>query len=228
MSRFSPEVQALIDQFHILFYKNASSPEVREPRWNGVPIQKCPFDLFNYQEILSSQKPDYIIECGAYRGGSTLFFANLCDMFGKGKVISIDICERAENWNPKTRKHDRVICIAGSSTDLKVLKAVEEMVADSSSNFVILDSLHTKQHVLEELRAYSRFLFPGNYIIVEDSNLNGHPLPPEMHRGTSTGGPYEAAIEFLAENDKFEVDRHYEDNFLFSYAPSGYLFRKPR
>lgn len=226
MTRLTPEEQSIIDQFHIMFYRNASSKERREPCWNGVPIQKCPFDLFNYQEIITSQKPDYIIECGAYRGGSTLFFANLCDMIGKGKVVSVDICERSENWYPKTRKHDRVICVTGSSTDPKVVRTVHEIVEDSKSNFIILDSLHTKAHVLDELHAYADLAFPGNYVIVEDSNLNGHPLPPQMHSQTAGGGPFEAAVAFLAETDKFEIDRHYETNFLFSYAPSGYLVRK--
>ena len=196
-------------------------------RYNGVPIHKHPCDLFNYQQIIFEQHPDYIIECGAFQGGATLYFANLLDIIGKGRVISVDICEREGVWYEKVRSHPRVTCLAGSSTDPAVVANVHELVGNCRNNFIILDSLHTKGHVLGELAAYSELVGTGNYIIVEDSNLNGHPLLPDLHPQTALeGGPFEAIEEFLKERKDFRIDTDMEKRFLFSFAPSGYLVKQ--
>ena len=219
--------QHIIDAFHCLFYSSESHHPGPRKEYNGVPIHKCPFDMFNYQQIIFTQNPEYVIECGAYQGGSTLFFADTLDLIGKGKVISIDICEREETWHPKVREHERTILIQGSSTDLAVVNRVKDITKDSKSTFLILDSLHTEEHVLSEMMIYSDLLFSGNYMIVEDSNLNGHPVPPQWHTQTANeGGPFEAIQEFMKINNNFEIDKDYENRFLFSYSPSGYLVRK--
>lgn len=220
------ENQMIIDIFHKLYYYN-SSKQIPQMTYNGVPIQKLPFDMFNYQQIIFDQKPDFIIECGANKGGSTLFFANILDIIGKGKVISIDICEREGVWHETVRKHEKICRLKGSSIDPKIVSNVNEIIKDNRNCFVILDSLHTKQHVLQEMVIYSKFISSGNYLIVEDSNLNGHPLPPEWHKETKNeGGPFEAIIEFLKLRNDFKVDFNLENRFLFTYAPSGYLQKK--
>ena len=213
--------------FHMFFWDHLSKQKGPRIEYHGVLIHKNPCDLFNYQQIIFEQQPDFIIECGAFQGGSTLYFANLMDIIGKGRVISVDICEREGVWHEKVRRHERVTCLAGSSTDPAVVRQVNEKVGDGRNNFVILDSLHTKAHVLGELAAYSGLVGPGNYLIVEDSNLNGHPLPPAWHTRTAMeGGPFEAVEEFLRERDDFVVDNAMENRFLFSFAPSGYLVKK--
>ncbi len=217
--------QTITDFFHIYFWDSAPTGE-QEMRYRGVPLHKHPGDLFNYQQIISEQKPDFIIECGAFRGGSTLYFADLLNAIGKGKVISIDICERDESWYPEVREHPRTILLEGSSVDPQIIEKVKELTKGSKGNFVILDSLHTRDHVLKELNFYSRFLFPGNYLIVEDSNLNNHPIPPAMHQETSGGGPFEAVEDFLKNENGFAVDAEIEKRFLFSFAPSGYLVKE--
>jgi cephalosporin hydroxylase len=212
--------------FHCLFYANMSNHTGPQLKYNGVPIHKCPMDMFNYQQILFEQQPDFVIECGAYQGGSTLFFANILDLIGKGEVISIDICQRKESWYPKVREHSRTILIEGSSTDTSVVEKVKDITKNSTSSFLILDSLHTKEHVLQEMLSYSDILCSEDYMIVEDGNLNGHPLPPQWHTQTSTGGPFEAVMEFMQINDEFVLDKEYENRFLFTFAPSGYLKKK--
>jgi cephalosporin hydroxylase len=84
---------------------------------------------------------------------------------------------------------------------------------------VTLDSLHTRDHVIQELRLYSPFVTPGNYLVVEDSNVNGNPIYP----GTGPG-PMEALSEFLAENNHFISDRERE-KYGFTFNPRGWLKR---
>jgi cephalosporin hydroxylase len=219
--------EEIVNVFHCLFYANESAHSGPTKKYMGVPIHKNPGDMFNYQQIIYNQKPDFIIECGAFQGGSTLFFAHTLDLIGKGKVISVDICERDESWYPQVREHDRAILITGSSTDKAIIEQIRELTAGSMSNFVILDSLHTKAHVLDEMKLYNEFLFSGNYMIVEDGNLNGHPLPPAWHSQTAReGGPFEAIQEFMQKNNEYSRDHEYEKRFLFSYAPSGYLRKR--
>ena len=84
---------------------------------------------------------------------------------------------------------------------------------------MILDSDHSKPHVLRELELYSGFVTPGSYLIVEDTNLNGHPAYPDFGPG-----PMEAVDKFLSANDEFVVDQRCE-RFLLTMYPKGYLRR---
>lgn len=217
----------IIDIFHSVFYARESNHTGPPKLYNGVPIHKNPGDMFNYQQILFDQKPDYIIECGAYQGGSTMFFADTLKLIGKGKIVSVDICEREERWYPQVEAHERTVLIPGSSVAPEIVAKVKDIVADGSSFFLILDSLHTQAHVLKEMECYGPLLAKGNYMIVEDSNLNGHPLPPQWHTQTmQEGGPFEAVQEYMKKYQDFEIDSEIENRFLFSYAPSGYLVKK--
>ncbi len=85
---------------------------------------------------------------------------------------------------------------------------------------MILDSDHRREHVLRELELYSRFVTPGCYLVVEDTNINGHPVAP-----TFGPGPMEAVRDFLASTDDFEVD-HSREKLLLTFNPSGYLRRR--
>ena len=84
---------------------------------------------------------------------------------------------------------------------------------------VILDSDHSRDHVLAELRAYAPMVTTAQYLIVEDTNVNGNPVLPEFGPG-----PMEALDAFLAENDDFEPDDERE-KFLLTFNPRGYLRR---
>ena len=86
---------------------------------------------------------------------------------------------------------------------------------------VILDSDHSRDHVLRELELYAPLVTPGCYVVVEDTNVNGHPVVPRFGPG-----PMEAVQEYLATTDAFEVDRSRE-KLLLTFNPSGYLRRRP-
>jgi cephalosporin hydroxylase len=118
-------------------------------------------------------------------------------------------------------KHDRVTYVTGSSTAPETLALVAERAQGKSPVMVILDSDHRRDHVLTELRSYADFVTPGSYLVVEDTNLNDHPLLPGFGPG-----PMEAVDEFLRERDDFEPDPSAE-KFLLTFNPRGYLRRKP-
>ena len=183
--------------------------------WLGHHVHKCPNDLWMYQEIIFNRKPDVIIEAGTSRGGSALFMANMCDLVGKGKIITIDIKVK----NDKRPKHDRITYLLGSSTSDEIVEKIKTMVKPDDKVMVVLDSRHHKYHVIEELKIYQQFIKVGDYMIVEDSFLNGHPVDP-----TFGPGPMEAIEEFLKEDKRFVSDRDMERHFL-TFNPKGYLKR---
>jgi cephalosporin hydroxylase len=85
---------------------------------------------------------------------------------------------------------------------------------------VLLDSDHSADHVYEEMMAYSPLVQTGDYLIVEDTNINGHPAYPDFGPG-----PMEAVERFLSDNDEFVIDQHCE-RFLMTLHPRGYLRRR--
>lgn len=208
------EKQRIIDEFHKLYYDSSIiGGSWRNTFFLGIPIQKCPLDLFIYQEILFELKPDVIIEAGTASGGTALFLATICDALNHGEVITIDIEDQGQP------PHKRITYLNGSSISDAVLEQVKVHVGGKKNILVILDSNHSKEHVLKELKKYSRFIPIGGYIIVEDSNINGHPVYSEHGPG-----PMEAVEEFLKENKNFAIDNKRE-KFLITFNPNGYLKR---
>ena len=189
--------------------------------WMGVPIRKCALDLWLYQEIVHDLRPDLIVECGTAFGGSALYLAQLCDLVGNGRVVTVDIDE----WDlvvpgyAGRPQHERITYVLGSSTDPEIVATVRGHVPDGGTVMVVLDSDHRHHHVLAELRAYADLVTPGSLLVVEDTMLNGHPV----HAGFGPG-PMEALEAFLAEDSRFQVEPLHE-KFLTSFNPRGYLRR---
>ncbi len=200
--------------FAILFHSEGDRT-YNNLRWFGTPIQKNPMDLWIYQEILYEVKPDVVVECGTYKGGTALYIANLMDLIGKGRVITIDI-ER----QPSLPQHPRITYLLGSSTAPEILDRVKSGIKPGETVMVLLDSDHSAKHVRNELRLYPSLVTPGSYVIVEDTHMNGHPILP--HFGP---GPMEAVNEFLQGTREFAVDPARE-KLLFTFNPRGYLRRR--
>jgi cephalosporin hydroxylase len=140
----------------------------------------------------------------------------MCDLLDHGEVITIDVDARPGERRPV---HPRVTYVVGSSTDERVMTEVRAKLNGKPCGIVILDSDHRFEHVLAEMRNFAPLVPPGGYLIVEDTNINGHPTYPEFGPG-----PMEAVVAFLDENDGFQVDRSCE-RFLLTMNPSGYLRR---
>jgi cephalosporin hydroxylase len=180
----------------------------------GIRTLKCPADFWVYQELLFETRPDVIVEIGNNWGGSTLALAHLCDHLGKGQVVGCDISHR--KVPPLVREHARIRLVEGDAC--KSFDAVTSDIPTGASVLVIEDSSHTYENTLAVLRLYSPLIQPGGYFIVEDSIC---------HHGVDVGpnpGPYEAIESFLAENERFQVDRSRE-SFLITWNPKGYLRR---
>ena len=201
--------------FHRLYYHAAYNDPPKTwqiSSWLGIPALKCPLDLFVYQQILFETRPAVIVETGTAAGGSALFLASMCDLLGQGDVITIDIVDRCQ------ARHPRIAQLVGSSIDPEIIRQVQDRVAGRPA-MVILDADHSKDHVLAELVAYSPLVPVGSYVVVEDSNIHGHPV------GWQYGeGPTEAIQEFLRQRDDFVIDRAREGQLL-TFNPGGYLRR---
>lgn len=200
----------IIANFHILYV--ASKIPLT---WMGTPVLKNPMDLWTYQEIIFEKKPDVIVETGTAYGGSALYFASLLDLIGKGKVITVDVEQKFY-----LLQHPRIQFIKGSSTNRDVIAKIKKQLRPSDKVMVVLDSNHHKTHVLEELRIYGEMASPGQYMVVEDSDYNGHPIEPNFG-----AGPLEAVEEFLVGNSSFRVDKTRE-KFLFTFNPKGFLIKR--
>jgi len=207
--------QAIIDQFHNLYYNGPEGEDHIHMRtyWMKVPCLKCPLDLWVYQEIIAEVQPDLIVETGTHMGGSALFMAHMLDITGKGEVITIDIKDDL----PRPT-HPRISYIKGSSADVDL---VNSMLRDrpDETRLVVLDSDHSKNHVLEELNLLAPYVSLGSYVIVEDTNLNDHPTYSSFGEG-----PYEAVEEFLKTNRNFIADES-KEKFLMTFNPHGFLKR---
>lgn len=200
----------IIEKFHKIFYEDPNT--WRTTYWLGQLLYKYPLDLWIYQQIIYEQKPDIIIETGTFHGGSALFLANICDLINRGKVITIDIESLEDIPN-----HKRIIYLKGSSTSKEIEEQLKQLIDKNDNVMVILDSDHSKGHVLNELRVYHKFVSLGYYLIVEDSNLNGHPIRKEFGPG-----PMEAIKEFIRENESFKIDKSKEKYFM-TQNPNGFL-----
>jgi cephalosporin hydroxylase len=205
---------ARVDAFHRLYYDDFHQTWA-QTLWLGTRAFKCPFDLWMYQELLAAIRPDLLVETGTAAGGSALFLASCMDMLGNGRIVTIDINDRADR-----PQHDRITYVHGSSVDPEVVDRVRGLAADARAVIVVLDSDHRRDHVLAEMRAYSTLVTQGSYLIVEDTNVNGHPVLPDFGPG-----PHEAVETFLAEGAPFVRDRSCE-RFLMTFNPGGYLRRE--
>jgi cephalosporin hydroxylase len=213
--------QRIIDRFHILSYNDANT--WGSNTWFGVKAEQNPNDAWIHQEIIWEVKPDFIIEAGTLCGGSAALWATVLQHANpEGRVITIDI-EDSDGPLKDAMKlpiiQQRVDFLRGrSSTDPEVVAEVTRRVKGKKV-LVILDSLHTKEHVLNEIKAYSPLVNVGSYIIVQDTNINGHPVLVGFGPG-----PMEAVDEFLTTTDQFVPDK-WRERLIFTMYPKGYLKR---
>jgi cephalosporin hydroxylase len=154
-------------------------------RWLGVQLFKLPNDLWVYQEILFEKRPDLIIELGTNHGGTTSYLAAICDLIEAGRIVTVDLHER-EGRPP----HPRVTYLNGNSVGPEVLAQIAEAVRPEDTVMAILDSNHAQSHVAKELSRYAPLVTPDQYLIVEDTDLNGHPVREDFGPG-----PMEAVDE---------------------------------
>jgi len=201
--------------------------------WLGQPIIQLPEDMFRIQELIYTVKPDMIIETGIAHGGSLLFYASLCKAIGSGHVIGIDVEIRPGNRKALLAHElsEYITLIEMSSTDATISDVIADLVPPDQCAFVMLDSNHSRKHVREELRMYSKFVGDGSYIVAADGIMADLVGAPRSSDDWATNNPQEAVRDFLMENKDFEL---VEPEFRFNegvvrdrvtYWPSAYLKR---
>ncbi len=177
--------------------------------WLGRPIIQLPEDIIRVQEVIYRVKPDVIIETGIAHGGSLILYASLCKIMGKGRVIGIDIEIRPYN-RKAIESHELssyITLIEGNSINEKIVAQVKSLVKTGEKVFVILDSNHTKQHVLNELEAYHDLVTPGSYIVATDGIMRELHDVPSGNSGWIYDNPSAAALEFAQKHPEFIIEQ---------------------
>jgi cephalosporin hydroxylase len=176
--------------------------------WLGRPIIQLPADIIRYQELIWRQRPDIIIETGVAHGGSLLFAASLCRLLSKGRVVGIDIEIRPQN-RAAILTHalaPLITLVEGSSIEPLVVQQVRAQVKPGETVLALLDSGHTKAHVLAELEAYASLVTPGSYIVVADGVMRDLAGVPGAGSDWDTNNPAAAAREFLDAHPEFRLE----------------------
>ncbi|MEI7864696.1 MAG: cephalosporin hydroxylase family protein [Chthoniobacterales bacterium] len=212
--------------------------------WLGRPIIQYPQDIVAMEEIIWQVRPDLIIETGIAHGGSLIFSASMlalldiCDAIeqkksidpskSSRKVLAVDIDIRAHN-REAIEAHpmaSRIQMIQGSSIAPDIVDQVKKIAADYRTVLVCLDSNHTHEHVLAELKAYGPLVTKGSYCVVFDTIVED--LPPELFPDRPWGpgdNPKTAVREFLNSHPEFQIDKSIDHKLLISVAPDGFLLK---
>ena len=195
--------------------------------WLGRPIIQYPQDIIAMQEIIWRVKPDLIVETGIAHGGSLIFHASMLELLGGSRaVVGVDVDIRAHN-RVEIEKHPmfkRITMIEGSSVDENIAQEVCDFAKDKKQILVVLDSMHTHDHVLRELELYSPLVTKESYLVVFDTVIEDMPADFFPDRPWGKGNnPKTAVWEFLRNNKRFEIEKMIENKLLITVSPDGYL-----
>ena len=177
--------------------------------WMGRPIIQLPEDIIRAQEVLYRVKPDVIVETGVAHGGSLILYASLCKAMGKGRIIGVDIEIRPHN-RTAIEAHEMfplITLIEGSSIDKDIVSKVKSLIKPGERVLVILDSNHTRQHVLDEMEAYYDLVAPGSYIVATDGSMKDLYDVPRGKPEWIHDNPTNAAIDFAKKHLDFEIEQ---------------------
>ncbi len=177
--------------------------------WMGRPIIQLPEDMVRTQEVIYRVKPDVIIETGVAHGGSLIYYASLCKVMEKGRVIGIDIEIRPHN-RQAIEEHELfpwITLLEGSSTDPSLVSQVKNLVKPGETVLVILDSCHNKQHVADELEAYCDLVSSGSYLVATDGIMKDLYDVPRGKAEWQWDNPTTAVAEFCQRHSEFILEQ---------------------
>jgi cephalosporin hydroxylase len=212
--------------------------------WLGRPIIQYPEDMVAVQELIWTVRPTLVIETGIAHGGSLVLSASMlalldyCEAVESGRtldptatkrrVIGIDIDIREHNRRAiKAHPMSHMISmVEGSSIEPETVAEVRRLAAGHDKVMVFLDSNHTHEHVLQELRDYGTLTSVGSYCVVFDTFVEDMPPKYFADRPWDKGNSPKTAVHaFVASDDRFVIDRSMDQKLLITVAPSGYLKR---
>ena len=212
--------------------------------WMDRPIIQYPQDIVAFQEVVWAVKPDLIIETGIAHGGSLILSASLlamieyCEALEAGTtldpakpartVVGVDIDIRAHNRAALDAHpmRNRLTLIEGSSIAPEIGAEIAGHAEGKKTVLVSLDSNHTHEHVLEELKLYAPLVTPGSYCIVFDTLIEDMAADSYPDRSWGPGdNPKTAVWEWLKEHPEFEIDKQIHEKLMITVAPDGWLKR---
>jgi cephalosporin hydroxylase len=212
------ENSIFFDGYHRWYY---NSEVWKTTTFMGIKCQKSVSDMWNYQEIIYNLQPSLIVEGGTANGGSALYFSFILKSIKPmSKILSVDIDHSLVPESLRSNSH--IEFLTGKVTEENTISRIKELrTIFKGPLFIILDDDHTKNNVLTEMKTIRDILTTGDYLIVEDSNINGHPVLPSWGEG-----PMEAIEEyFQIYPDDYKHDTLREEKFGFTFAPKGFLIR---
>ena len=176
--------------------------------WMGRPVIQLPEDMLRTQELIFSLRPDVIVETGVAHGGSLVFYASLCSLMGKGRVVGVDIEIRPHN-RKAIEEHPLaswITLIEGNAVAPEIFEQVCSECSSAEVVLVLLDSCHEKDHVLKELELYSQLVSVGSYIVATDGIMQNLQGTPRSKNDWNWNNPAEAAREFVKNNPRFAIE----------------------
>ena len=195
--------------------------------WLGVPIIQFPSDLIAFQEIVFKVKPTLVIECGVARGGSAIFWASMQHLSGiTPNVIGVDIDIRDHAWKAieESPYGEGIRLVLGDSTEKSTFEKVTKLINGQDKILLVLDSNHTHEHVLKELRMYAELVSVGSYLLVLDTVIEN--IPKDNTREWGPGAnPQTAELEYMSGRDDFKNDTNIEQRIGITVAPKGFWIR---
>jgi len=212
------DAKTTTENYHKWYYYNSIW---QTTRFLGIKTMKSVSDMWNYQEVIFDLKPALIIEFGTNRGGAAVFFSQIMSRLNpEGRILTVEIDPSIVD--PSVKNYDNIELVVNSSVSDEVREKLKDLAERHKGPiFAILDSDHSKNHVLTEMKFLREFMKKGDYLVVEDCNVNGHPILPGWGEG-----PHEAVDEyFRLFPDDYTRDTEREKKFGFTFATDGFLIR---
>jgi cephalosporin hydroxylase len=174
--------------------------------WMGRPVIQLPDDMLRVQELIYDLKPDVVLETGIAHGGSLVFYASLLKAMGHGRVIGVDVEIRPHNKTAIDAHELRPLIetVEGDSIAPDTVARVKALIRPGERVLLLLDSKHTRAHVLGELRAYADLVPAGSWIVVADGIMRDVVGAPRTQPEWAHDNPVSAVDDFLAERPEFE------------------------
>lgn len=229
---YSPEAFSLLSRLWLKVSWTLKHPYTFT--WLGRPLIQHPEDVLRVQETIHEVAPDVIVETGVAHGGSLVFYATLCKVMGRGRVVGVDVEIRAHNRRA-IEAHvlaPLITLVEGDSTAPAVVERVSSLVRAGERVLVILDSNHSRDHVARELEAYAPLVSKGSYIVATDGSMEFLHDVPRGRAEWAWDNPRAAAVEFAKRHPEFLLE---EPPFAFNESaiqervthwPDAYLRRR--
>ena len=104
-------------------------------------------------------------------------------------------------------------------------KKVKQFASPFNKIMIVLDSNHTHEHVLDELKLYADLVSPGCMLLVLDTVIDDLNVDPDRPWGPGAS-PKSAVIEYMKSRPGiFENFNALERRAVLSVAPNGYWIR---